>query len=462
MPELRASRWFRRHRPGTGEIPRGHNDRRASATETTWPPNSLISQTNDSLPVSSDSIQLLEPPPPYSPPSEDSPSPIVFTEQLAPPPDYQPQSPNEGPRSKSAAKSWAEEQQILAEVFTCYPWRRNWGPRPTSLASALNKAALVGNYHIILALCNAGAEVRGNRHSASHSSTAIHEALRGPKPWIALALIGRHRASDEPVQELLESLDIVGCLPLHVAAEAGETEIAHELIQMGTSVDALDHVGRSPLHMAARYGRVGTIQMLLDNGADATIINEKLWQRARNDPKLELLLGSYTRISQILQGVLDKRRRQTNILSPADNTQDTINQSECSDNEEGHAPEGSSSVRRKAPMTFKVPLQDTQNDTDHLIGFLPTRRRHSVSVDNTLRWDQTASHLAAIYGDNEVEMARRILSLRLQATIPRRPRESLRGSQEYTVWAQNCETLLAESRAQREKNTREQGNALGL
>ncbi len=59
---------------------------------------------------------------------------------------------------------------------------------------------------------------------------------------------------------------------LHAAAEAGEVDCIHELVDRGVNVDIEDHHGRAPLICAAEEGRTGAICALLERGANVNSI----------------------------------------------------------------------------------------------------------------------------------------------------------------------------------------------
>ena len=62
--------------------------------------------------------------------------------------------------------------------------------------------------------------------------------------------------------------------PLHLASEAGHTEVVRILLENGGSVNAQDQMnGETPLHLACEAGFSDIVQLLLDHGADTTIEN---------------------------------------------------------------------------------------------------------------------------------------------------------------------------------------------
>ena len=62
--------------------------------------------------------------------------------------------------------------------------------------------------------------------------------------------------------------------PLHLASEAGHTEVVRFLLENGGNVNAQDQMnGETPLHLACEAGFSDIVQLLLDYGADASIEN---------------------------------------------------------------------------------------------------------------------------------------------------------------------------------------------
>lgn len=66
-----------------------------------------------------------------------------------------------------------------------------------------------------------------------------------------------------------------GWTPLHYAATKGHIEMMKLLLEMHAYIDAESPNGTTPLMMAAHYGTPYATKLLLDEGADPTLKNEK-------------------------------------------------------------------------------------------------------------------------------------------------------------------------------------------
>ena len=410
--------------------------------------------------------------PPYSPPAL---APIAnasgATEPTDLPPAYRPPTPARSspsqppppPPPPKATFSRFEERDHLQRIFARHPWRRIWGPQPTSFVGALNKAALLGHQQLLGALFDLGVEVTGNRHVAIQTTTPMHEALRGPKPWLALTFLSRLHDVGGDAGELLESRDAGGCTPLHVAAEAGETAIARSLLFHGAAVNAEDRIGRTPLHMAARYRRAETVDMLLEAGANPAQVNGKLWWGVEDDAKRADLLGSYSLISRALRDA--EERRKEALGRWVDVGSQPPEYVAGGDVDTGPTATATHTARLPPPPLLPANTSSTCPDPLPASGTslsAPMPRVYPGSLHSRPRSDLTAPQLAAIYGINEVEAARRVLERRTlaQASSSRRPAQSLLLTPEYAIWRDACETAQAESRAQKARNRQEMGMPL--
>ncbi|KAK0749711.1 ankyrin repeat-containing domain protein [Schizothecium vesticola] len=411
--------------------------------------------------------------PPYSPPTYTSPP-------TEPPPAYQlssssatlphysapterPPVPESHPTPDAAASqplpkrtfTRAEQCRQLKDIFSRHPWRRTWGHQPTSFAAVLNAAALYGQEQIINELFALGVQLQGNRDCALPTTTPMHEALRGPKPWLAIYLLDRHYLRGGQADELLESKDANGCTPLHIAAQAGETAIARSFIEVhGAVVDPVDDIGRTPLHMAARHGRTETIDMLLEYGADPGLVTQRLWSfdklrlRGVQAAQRAELLGSWAFISKTLRGALERRNQGHEVeFSAAGADSYQLGGAGQENTDPGIISTKNlvaSSSGSSQPRSFDNPMaspsaQGLSWSPEALVVDL-----HRASVGSSGQEAETAAH--------------REHRARVRATHSR----GALSSPEYIRWKEGLDVLFQESRMQKEKNRREAENALDL
>lgn len=95
---------------------------------------------------------------------------------------------------------------------------------------------------------------------ADNGNTALMmAAFKGNKPAV-LALLDKGAQVNRP-----------GWTALHYAAAAGDTEIMRILLEHHAYIDAESPTGVTPLMIAAREGKEEAVQLLLAEGADATL-----------------------------------------------------------------------------------------------------------------------------------------------------------------------------------------------
>ena len=90
-------------------------------------------------------------------------------------------------------------------------------------------------------------------------------ALRGRLPWVQ-ALVQRGALINE-----------AGFTALHYACSGPDNGVSAWLIAQGAEIDARSPNGSTPLMLAAGYGSPDSVEVLLQAGADARLLNEKGW-----------------------------------------------------------------------------------------------------------------------------------------------------------------------------------------
>ncbi|KAK1830143.1 ankyrin repeat-containing domain protein [Podospora conica] len=453
----------RRFHPHLGP---GRLSRNASSAR----PEDLPSTTNTHAGPGMESL------PPYSPAAYVSPTPTE------PPPAYQPSStplpnysaPTESPPAPEIPApvipvpqpapdrtfTSAQQYRALKDIFTRHPWRRRaWGHQPTSFAAVLNTAALYGQEQYINELFALGVRFRGNRDCALPTTTPMHEALRGPKPGLAIYLLDQHYLCGGQADELLESKDSNGCTPLHIAAQAGETAIARSFIEVhGAMVDAMDDIGRTPLHMAALYSRTETIDMLLECGADPSLVSQRLW----NFDKLGLregevarrrgLLGSFTFISKTLRGALERANR-GHELALSDDAGTSAYQLHGAAEQENADPDVAST---KPVVASTFAASQPRSLVNEVAGSSTQAPCHDWGIDALVG---ELRRVSLGHGTEDADAAaHRNRRARVRAAYA----STGLFSPEYVRWKESLDVLYQESRVQKERNRREEEAALGL
>ena len=85
--------------------------------------------------------------------------------------------------------------------------------------------------------------------------------------------------------------------PLHIACRQGSFAVVEELIVQRSSVNITDCAGWTALHIASYCGRADIVHLLLQKGADPTLINrrgETSWDLA-TDPETQRVFHRYYR-----------------------------------------------------------------------------------------------------------------------------------------------------------------------
>lgn len=326
----------------------------------------------------------------------------------------------------------------------------------------MNTAALGGREKILNELFALGVHLQGNIDHTLPTTTPMHEALRGPKPWLAIQFLERHYLDDGQASDLLESKDANGCTPLHLAAQAGETAIATAFIDMhGAAVDPVDNIGRTPLHLAARVNRTEMIDMLLEHGADATLVAPRLWLfdkrqlSAEEAKKREGLLGSFTFIYKTLQSASERRNKGGDKGAVHDDDGEGLYVYVDDDDEENVDP-GATSTKSAVPSSSGATTQPRSVE-GAVAG--PSAPRPVWGLGTPARKPNSASVGGAAYKQAKVAAREEADNARRREKRARKRaenNESALSSSEYAIWLGDVNLLLGESKRQKERNRREE------
>jgi ankyrin repeat protein len=127
---------------------------------------------------------------------------------------------------------------------------------------------------------------------APNGSTALMMASFKHNVPVVKALLARGAIVNRP-----------GYTALHFAAAAGDDEIAKILLAHHAYIDAEAPAKYTPLMMAAREGKESTVQLLLEEGADATLKNSESLTAAQIAERAEK-----PRIAAAIKAFLDSRK----------------------------------------------------------------------------------------------------------------------------------------------------------
>lgn len=106
---------------------------------------------------------------------------------------------------------------------------------------------------------------------AANGNTALMMAAYQKNKPAVLALLAKGAQVNRP-----------GWTALHYAAAAGDLDIMKLLLEHHAYIDAESPTGTTPLMLAAREGQEGAVQLLLEEGADATL-KDRAWREDAAD-----------------------------------------------------------------------------------------------------------------------------------------------------------------------------------
>lgn len=99
----------------------------------------------------------------------------------------------------------------------------------------------------------------------------LHYAVKAGSKRLLRELLGSAQLKGTTTE--IDKRDKTGATALHFAALSGRKDLASELIQAGADKDIIDHYNRSPLFMAVQGNYDSLVELLLDNGARAVLLD---------------------------------------------------------------------------------------------------------------------------------------------------------------------------------------------
>ncbi len=132
--------------------------------------------------------------------------------------------------------------------------------------------------------------------------------VNGETALMYLAILGQLDRAKKLIAQGAK-VNRLGWTPLHYAASRAQIEMAKMLIKQGAIINAPGPDGTTPLMMAALSGSEDMVRLLMQNGADATMINLKHetaadWARKNKSESLAALLDDVAhRVEQKRLGI---------------------------------------------------------------------------------------------------------------------------------------------------------------
>lgn len=330
-----------------------------------------------------------------------------------------------------------------------------------SLTKALGRAALAGKADAVRALLEAGADIYDG------TSSAVHDALRGAEPELALMLLdypyerayqGDLSSADKTVDGearvtfLLSVEDNAGRTPLHLAASAGATDVVREMLRIGAVVNVTDQLGMTPLHMAARYGRADAMDLLLEHGADPDLVHDDLWDQASPRARIELGDRKFVR-----QSVIQALKRRGQFVKDDEDVRDGSSHSTEHVVRTDHVMKGARDMRDMNDDIWQRNEDVTLTGMNH-----QTRRRYPTSsagigshgasiVSGSF---QSSGAMFSRYRRGPAPSSAGFCTTWKRSAGHRTPRlpDATMHSPEYDSWRKMCQTLQEEHRRQKERN----------
>ena len=109
---------------------------------------------------------------------------------------------------------------------------------------------------------------------ARHPATQVNAANSAGETALMLAVINHYTDVVKVLIERGADVNREGWTPLHYAATRGHRDMMRLLLDHDAYIDAEAPNGNTPLMMAARYAQPLAVKLLLEEGADPTLVNQ--------------------------------------------------------------------------------------------------------------------------------------------------------------------------------------------
>lgn len=159
---------------------------------------------------------------------------------------------------------WAAIEGHETPIRQVYERRGDMTIRNKTGATLLHLAAENGHEGVVKLLLEKGADITAQNQSGA---TALHVAAEKGFDGMfrLLQLVWRGTSFDKAI----DTVDRVGCSPLHSAAANNCQVIIRILLEEGANIAMKNVRGRTPLHLAAEKGHEEAVRLLMENGAAA-------------------------------------------------------------------------------------------------------------------------------------------------------------------------------------------------
>lgn len=166
-----------------------------------------------------------------------------------------------GPGVQSTLMTAVRAVGLVVATAGCLYWACRQANRPSI---SLVDACLVGDNVAVTQNLSWGADPR---EPDPVGNTPLHWAASSKQGVPAIGLLLDRGAE-------VNSRNVRGQTPLHLAALTGNADAAAELLSRSAEVDARDCRGRTPLYGAAMCGQPAVVEVLLQHGADPTLASD--------------------------------------------------------------------------------------------------------------------------------------------------------------------------------------------